>query len=91
MMNKNNMSVGLLHVQLQLKRVQMKGNAYLENESQCGENIPYRICEQRRLRSACANAQADLSLRCPITESLYIVEYINEYSISFSGCTGCAG
>ena len=33
------------------------------------------MCGQRRPRSACADAQADLGLRCLLTGSLYIVEY----------------
>ena len=30
------------------------------------DNVPFNICAQRRLRSACAFAQADLSLRCAL-------------------------
>ena len=33
------------------------------------ENRPLDICAQRRLRSACASAQADQSLRCPLEET----------------------
>ena len=34
------------------------------------EKSPYAICGQRRPKSACAFAQADLGLRCPLTESI---------------------
>ena len=34
------------------------------------ENVPSDMCAQRRLRSACATAQADQSLRCPLKETL---------------------
>ena len=34
------------------------------------ENVPSDMCAQIILRSACAYAQADLSLRCPLEESL---------------------
>ena len=35
------------------------------------------ICRQRRLRSACASAQSDQGFRCPLTESLDTIEYID--------------
>ena len=35
------------------------------------------IYGQRRPRSACASAQSDLGLRCPLIESLYTIECIN--------------
>ena len=38
----------------------------------------FRACEQRRLRSACAYAQSDQSIRCPLIESLDTTEYMNE-------------
>ena len=37
-----------------------------------GENIPSDICVQRRLRSACASAQSDQSLRRPHEETLHL-------------------
>ena len=39
---------------------------------------PYAICGQRRSKSACANAQADLGLRCPLTELMDILVYVDE-------------
>ena len=35
------------------------------------------ICGQRRPRSACASAQSDQGLRCPLTESLDTIECMN--------------
>ena len=35
------------------------------------------ICEQRRPRSACASAQSDQGLHCPLTESVDTVECNN--------------
>ena len=35
------------------------------------ENVPYDMCAQRRLKSACAFAQSDQSLRCSHEETLY--------------------
>ena len=35
------------------------------------------ICRQRKPRSACVSAQCDQDLRCPLTESLCTMEYIN--------------
>ena len=37
------------------------------------EKDPYVICGQRRPWSACAQAQADLGIRCPLIESVDIV------------------
>ena len=34
------------------------------------ENMFSGICGQRKPRSACASAQSDLDLHCPLTESL---------------------
>ena len=42
------------------------------------ENVSRRICGQRRPRSACASAQSDQGLRCPLTETSDIIECINE-------------
>ena len=39
--------------------------------------MSFGICGQRRPRSACASAQADHGLRCPLTESLDTTECIN--------------
>ena len=41
------------------------------------KHVSPRICAQRRPRSACASAQADQGLRCPLTESLKTIECIN--------------
>ena len=41
------------------------------------ENVSSDICGQRRSRSACASAQSDQSLTCPLTESLDATEYFN--------------
>ena len=38
------------------------------------ENVSSRKCGQRRPRSACAFAQSDQGLRCPLTESLDTIE-----------------
>ena len=35
------------------------------------ENVPSDMCAQRRLKSACASAQSDQSLRWPLEETLY--------------------
>ena len=35
------------------------------------ENLPSDMCAQRRLRSACASAQSDQSLRCSHEETLH--------------------
>ena len=35
------------------------------------ENVTSDMCAQRRLRSACAAAQSDQSLRCPLKETLH--------------------
>ena len=43
---------------------------------QC-ENLSYGICGERRPRSACASAQSDQGLHCPLTESLDTTECIN--------------
>ena len=41
------------------------------------EKLLQGICGQRRPRSACAFAQSDQDLRCPLTESLETVKYIS--------------
>ena len=38
------------------------------------KNLSSGICGQRRRRSACASAQSDLRLRCPLTESFKTVK-----------------
>ena len=40
------------------------------------EKVPYAICGQRRPWSACAFAQADLGLRCPLKESMDTVVHV---------------
>ena len=51
------------------------------------EKGPYAICGQRRPRSACANAQADQGLRCPLTESVDTVVYVDELRLLKAYCT----
>ena len=46
------------------------------------ENGTYTICGQCRPRSACAIAQADLGLRCPLTESMDTIVYVDEQRVS---------
>ena len=41
------------------------------------ENVSPGICAQRRARSACASAQSDQGLHCPLTESLNTTECMN--------------
>ena len=36
------------------------------------------MCGERRSWSACANPQADQGLRCPLTESINTVVYVDE-------------
>ena len=48
------------------------------------EKGPYAICGQRRPWSACAFAQADQGLRCPLKESMDTVVYVDEYRKSKS-------
>ena len=47
---------------------------------------PFVICGQRRTRAACAFAQAGLVLRCPLTESMDTVVYVDEQRMSRSDC-----
>ena len=42
------------------------------------ENVSLDISEQQRPRSACASAQSDLGLTCPLTESLDTTECMSE-------------
>ena len=48
---------------------------------------PYVICVQRRPWSACAFAQADPGLRCPLTQSADNIVYADEQKMSRLGCT----
>ena len=41
------------------------------------KNMSFGICGQQRPRSACASAQSDQDLRCPLAESLDAIELIN--------------
>ena len=50
------------------------------------EKGSYVICGQSWPRSACASAQADLGHRCPLTESVSTVVYVDEQKF-FSDCT----
>ena len=36
------------------------------------ENVPFDMCAQRRLKSACASAQSDQSLRYPHEETAHL-------------------
>ena len=42
------------------------------------ENVSSGICGQRKPRSACASAQSDQGLHCPLTKSLDTTECIME-------------
>ena len=44
------------------------------------------VCRQRRFRSACAYAQTDQGLRCPLTESMDTV-YVDEQRMCRSDCS----
>ena len=46
-----------------------------------------QFCGQRRPRSACANAQAELGLHCPLTELMNTVVYVDEQRMLRSDCT----
>ena len=50
---------------------------------------PYAICGQRRPWSACANAQADLGLRCPLKEPMDTVlcRRTENVQVRLHGCT----
>ena len=48
----------------------------IKRAAQC-ENMSSGICGQQRPRSACASAQADQGLCCPLTESLDTIECMN--------------
>ena len=56
------------------------------------EKVSSVICGQRRPRSACASAQSDQDLRCPLTESLDTIECINGKLCACAVwiCTFCA-
>ena len=45
------------------------------SETTMWEKVPSDMCAQRRLKSACASAQSDQSLRCPREENLYILGF----------------
>ena len=56
------------------------GNSVLQSH-QMGHAMRKRvsgICGQRRPRSACAFAQSDQGLHCPLTESLDTMECMND-------------
>ena len=56
-------------------------------DAQRTQKGPYAICGQRRPWSACTLAQADLGLRCSLTESLDTVVYVDEQRVSVLDCT----
>ena len=41
------------------------------------KNVSSGICGQRRPRTACASAQSDQDIRCPLAESVNTIECIN--------------
>ena len=51
------------------------------------EKGPYIICGQCGPRSACADAQTDLGLHCPLTESLATVVYVKNQIMPRLDCT----
>ena len=53
----------------------------------CSWHVHYAISGQRRPRSACAYAQADRGLHCPLTELMDIVVYVDEERMSRPDCT----
>ena len=57
------------------------------------EKNPYVICGQRRLWSACANAQADQGLRCPLTVSMdaVVMSTNRECPDQMNGCARSSG
>ena len=54
------------------------------------ETVCSGICGQRRPRSACASAQSDQGLRCPLTDSLDTTEYMSRAKARMIRCA-CAG
>ena len=48
---------------------------------------PYAVCGQCRTKSACTFTQADMGFRCPLTESMDTVIYIDEQRMPTSDCT----
>ena len=48
-----------------------------DNQAVPCENVSSCICGQPRPRSACASAQSDQGLHCPLTESLDTIDCIN--------------
>ena len=47
------------------------------------ENVSSGICGQRRSRSACASAQSDQGLQCPLTDSLDTTECMTGEQMRF--------
>ena len=62
-------------------------NDHLTKLMRTHEKGPYTVCGQRRAWSACANAQADQDLSCPLAELMNIVVYVDEQRMSRSDCT----
>ena len=54
------------------------------------EKGPHVISGQRKPRSACAFAQADLGLRCPLTKSIDIAVYVDKQKNTYIRLHGCA-
>ena len=50
------------------------------------EKGPYALYGQHRPRSACAFAQADLGLRCLISESVDTIVYVDKQRMFGSDC-----
>ena len=57
------------------------------NDAERMKKGPYTICVRRRSRSACAIAQADQDLHCPLTKSMDSVVYVDEQRMIRSDCT----
>ena len=54
-----------------------KAEAVLDNWAVLCQNMSSGICGHRRPRSACASAQSDQGLHCPLTESFDTTECMN--------------
>ena len=58
-------------------------NEYQQYIMTNAQKDPYVMCGQRRPRSACAKAQADQGLHCPLSESKDIVVYVGLSGLRF--------
>ena len=83
------LSIGHLREQQTLKWKKEKENLKIWAAS--WQNQQSGMCAQRRLRSACASAQSDQSLRCPHEETLgpqLPIEHTAKTLIRLGGCPG---